>query len=252
MPLFAASQFLHCEKSCIHFRGQIEIHGFDIENKGITSALAEVLWYRMCSSCRAADAASVFGGMLMSFVKTLCLVALVAMSAAAAHAGSIGTDPKVTINCTKNCPGVANNFVSHLGDPMFSPPLGFKATDPLTIPYSVGGVFDFTYEGPDVYLDPANSNALKKYLYVFIEAPIPVGTMFDCGGTVFLDCGPIYLGNGAGFDFTLGSLMTGEQISITEQPLIGETPEPSTMLLFLSLGPAIGFAKKRWNVRHSA
>ena len=61
------------------------------------------------------------------------------------------------------------------GSEGFAPSLGFKATDPLTIPYSVGGVFDFTYEGPDVYLDPANSNALKKYLYVFIEAPIPVG-----------------------------------------------------------------------------
>ena len=33
----------------------------------------------------------------MKFVKTLCLVALVAMSAAAVRAGTISDDPKITI-----------------------------------------------------------------------------------------------------------------------------------------------------------
>ncbi|MGB8543338.1 MAG: PEP-CTERM sorting domain-containing protein [Candidatus Acidiferrales bacterium] len=195
----------------------------------------------------------------MRLVKTLCLVALVAISAAAAHAGSIGSDPKVTINCTKNCPGVVGNAIPLVSQP-FSPPTGFKTSMPLILGFHVGETFDFTYEGPDVTLSPSNHNALQKYLYIFIQStptdPIPPGTQFSCGGTLFSFCTNAFLGNnlgpGEGFEFSGGSLITGEQLSVSETPLVGETPEPSTMLMFFSLGPALAFAKKRWNARQSA
>jgi hypothetical protein len=54
------------------------------------------------------------------------------------------------------------------------------------------------------------------------------------------------------FRFTDGFLTSGEFFSATITPSVNEiTPEPSSILLFLSLAPAIGFAKKRWNSRQT-
>jgi hypothetical protein len=203
--------------------------------------------------------------MLMRFVKTLCLVALVAISAAAAHAGSIGTDPKVTINCTKNCPGAVGSNFSPSGDPSFMYPMGFTKTDPLTLAYGVGESLDYTYTGPDVYVSTTNSGPLLgKYKYLYVEitgipTDLPTPPTFNCGGNVFFPAcfgvtGPIFSGDTYSeiFWFSDGELSNGATYSVSEQPAVNATPEPSTMLMFFSLGPALAFAKKRWNARQSA
>jgi hypothetical protein len=188
----------------------------------------------------------------MRFVKMLCLVGLVAMSAAAAHAGSIGSDPKVTINCIKPCQGVASHAQPNI--PTFS-------GDLLTLAYSsLGTTFDYEYTGP------TKSFSGPPYFYVDITGiPFPPSVPFSCGGDVF-SSSCIYATIGITcanpgctsflledqFSLTGGPLVHDTEYSITLAPDISTTPEPSTMLMFLSLGPALAFAKKRWNAKLSA
>jgi hypothetical protein len=201
--------------------------------------------------------------MLMKFVKMLCLVALVAMSAAAAHAGSIGSDPRVTINCIKPCTSVARNFVP-FSDPSF-PPGGFTPNTALTIDFGVGNTLDYTYTGMTQTLEPnphTGSCGSHGCLYVeILDIPVSSNATFSCGGNVFFPAcffvsAPHFNPGDTTYDeifgFSMGQLVDGATYSVSEQPAVNFTPEPSTMLMFFSLVPALGFAKKRWNARQSA
>jgi hypothetical protein len=179
--------------------------------------------------------------MLMKFVKTLCLVALVAMSAAAVRAGSISDDPKITIQ--KPVGGVTGNAHPLICTNCFPP--GGTINHPLIIPGF--GSFDFMYEPP---------NPMTKLFNLYVEILNPPAGTYVCSSNIFAVCGvssPGHPPSGLEFHFGGGGYLTsGEEIVATLSPGLTGTPEPSTMLLFLSLGPAIGFAKKRWNSRQSA
>jgi hypothetical protein len=200
--------------------------------------------------------------MLMKFVKMLCLVVLVAMSAAAVHAGSI-SDPKLVINCVKPCTSVASNFSSNALLPC--PPGANCFTDavtsphhPLMINYTLidSGSETFFFQGGNPIVSPANGMP-SMYIEIFgIPPGDQFGPLFNCTSDVFASTGlGVCAGSGTvatGSDFIFrlydGTLTPGESLSAT----LTSTPEPSTMLMFLSLGPALGFAKKRWNARQSA
>jgi hypothetical protein len=189
--------------------------------------------------------------MFMKLAKILCMATvLVAMSAAAVKAGSIhdnGKDPSVTINrCPKCDPIIFGSSVEH-------------STSPLDIPYADidMGLIGYEYEGP-----PASIN----HMWIEITG-IPVtgpgselGQPFYCTSNIFVSTkGGSCIGSGAlvtSSGTVLFELKTkgippqmldsGEIISVN---VAGGAPEPSTLLLFMSLAPAIGFAKKRWNSR---
>jgi hypothetical protein len=196
----------------------------------------------------------------MKLVKFLCLVVLVGVMAAAASAGSI--DPKLTINCTTKCPGASQNFVP-LHDPSFAPPVGFSETNPLTIAFGVGNSVDYTYTGPvkDLTGNSSNCTTAGKCLWIEIteipDADAPISTSCESNflaSACFGQYGPTFNSDGTfneAFAFSMG-ILTDQTYVVSEQPSINTTPEPSTLLMFLSLGPAIGFAKKRWNARQSA
>src|ERR1700693_1948234 len=81
----------------------------------------------MCSERYAADAALALGGLRMKLVKFFCMVALLAISAAAVKAGTIGGDPKFNIqnpggiaslDCIGTCPGDEMVVLEYTGHTM--------------------------------------------------------------------------------------------------------------------------------------
>jgi len=196
----------------------------------------------------------------MRFVKVVCLVMLIAISGAAAWAGSIGGgDPTITINGKKpgfrslvTCPSGFTCFTTK-GSGGVNAGLGQSKPDPIIIPFSLGGLSKYEYLGPTSPL-----NFPPGFFWVEITG-IPSGEGFACGGNVFSPaCAQFITITGGGttftdeFRFMDGSLVAGEQLSISQSPNISAVPEPGTILMFLSLAPAIGFAKKRWNAIQSA
>jgi hypothetical protein len=185
----------------------------------------------------------------MRFAKILCMAVLVAMSAAAVKAGSIanGADPSVTINKCPKCDPI-----------LFFSSVQSNAT-PLDVPYAdVGmGLIGYEYKGP-----PTSIN----HMWIEITG-IPVtgpgselGEPFYCNSNIFVSThSGVCIGSGAlvtSSGTVLFELKTKgmpmqmlDSGSIIGVNLVGGAPEPSTLLLFLSLAPAIGFAKKRWNSR---
>jgi hypothetical protein len=188
----------------------------------------------------------------MKFARFIALAALVAMSAVVVNAGSIkpdaksGGDPKLTIN--KPGGGVIANKKG--------------GSDPMA-------TFVLQYEG--------NANLTNLFAYV----PVPPNE-WSASSNIFGQINSLF-GTPPGFHFLDGLIVKGDIIDVTvaytgapptgaiditqgfvcissctvngitvESNVVNPTPEPSTLLMFLSLGPAIGFAKKRWNARQSA
>jgi hypothetical protein len=178
----------------------------------------------------------------MRFLKMLCLVAVVGlMSAAAVKADSAPGDPKF--------------LLSKPGDPVCPPPSGAgyvcfpdnSAADPLFVA-DLNTPFEFVYDG---------TGTLEDLFVSFLKGPL--GTNYTCASVGIFTSAPCELTSVADHDGqeTLGFEFFG---SITDnltpgQGVVGtlESPEPGSMLLLLSMGlPAIGFARKRWNVGQSA
>ena len=185
----------------------------------------------------------------MRFAKILCMAVLVAMSAAAVKAGSMdnGTDPSVTINRCPKC------------DPIFfGKSVQFKAT-PLDIPFADidMGIIGYEYVGPPASI----KNMWIEVTGIPVTGPgSELGDAFNCSSNIFVSTiGGVCIGSGAlvtSSGTVLFELKTKgmpaqmlDSGSIIGVNIMGGTPEPSTLLLFLSLAPAIGFAKKRWNSR---
>jgi hypothetical protein len=184
----------------------------------------------------------------MRFLKMLCLVAIVGlMSAATVKADSAPGDPKL--------------LISKPGDPVCPPPSGAdytcfadnSAADPLFVADLNTPVL-FAYDG---------SGDLDNLFVSFLKGPI--GTPYTCGSVDLFISSPCEMvsvedHNGQetlGFEF-FGSPndnlppcdANGNCKAIG---VILEGPEPNSMLLLVSLGlPAIGFARKRWNIGQSA
>ncbi len=195
----------------------------------------------------------------MKLVRILSLIALVAVSAAVANAGSIkpkakssaNGDPTLTIKkpggglATKG--GVNPFVIQTFGNSVEN------INTPLLIPFSIinnPSGKEYEYIGPPMTLPS---------MWVEITGiPLTDGQPFTCLSDFFSSLGG---GNCGGPSFQVdgmvrfhlfgnSSLQSGDIASVTLTP--SATPEPSTLLMFLSLGPAIGFAKKRWNARQSA
>jgi hypothetical protein len=179
----------------------------------------------------------------MKFVKMLCVMALVAMiSAVAVKADSAPGDPVLTINKPHDptCPSTGNYtcFSQNSGaDPLFVSALNTPT--------------EFVWDG---------SGTLTE---LFVDFPAgAVGTVFSCSSVgIFVSaaCEPFNTGSAGllGFVF-FGSSTDGLQPCDANGNCSGivatlEAPEPNSMLLLVSMGlPAIGFARKRWNVRPTA
>jgi hypothetical protein len=185
----------------------------------------------------------------MRLTKVLCIAALVALTAAAANAGSVLDDPKLTINK----PGggfKSQSFGAHPlttcapGETCFSMN---SVSHPLIINGGNLGMFNYEYIGA----------ATLHTLWVEVNpAPCPDNPN-DCyqggSGSVFADVVPVFTTSGFPFfKFFDGSLTAGEEFVVDVTPITTTTPEPGTVIMFLSLIPAIGFGMKRWNARQTA
>jgi len=178
----------------------------------------------------------------MKLTKVLCIAALVAMSAAVANAGSIlgdsnsPSDPKLTVNK----PGglFHSAFASPMNLVMFS---STSQMHPLIV--SMLGTTDYEYTGPGTN---------HMYIEVFPANP---SEAYTCSSDIFKsgntgpapwNCSSAVAANSPGVEFFLfdGMLTHDEQIVVSLESV---TPEASTVLLFLSLIPALFFAAKRWN-----
>jgi hypothetical protein len=218
----------------------------------------------MCSQKTANGLAYFSGGVFMRFVKVVCLVMLIAVSGAAAWAGSIGGDPTITINGKKpgtgfrslvSCPAGFTCFTAK-GSGGVNAGLGQSKPDPIIIPFTLGGLNKYEFLGTPS--KPGPLTFPPGFFWVEITG-IPSGEGFACGGNVFSPaCAQFITITGGGstftdeFRFADGTLVAGEQLSISQSPNIDTVPEPGTILMFMSLVPAIGFAKKRWNAIQSA
>jgi hypothetical protein len=164
------------------------------------------------------------------------------MSATAVKADSAPGDPKL--------------LISKPGDPVCPPAPGAdymcfsvnSATDPLFVS-ALNTPEEFVWDG---------SGTLEDLFVDFLKGP--VGTIYTCASVdIFTTAACVEFSspdttNGQetlGFEFfgsSTDGLAPGQGVVATL-----EAPEPNSMLLLVSLGlPAIGFAKKRWNLRQSA
>jgi hypothetical protein len=196
--------------------------------------------------------------LLMKFARFMTLAALVAVSAVGVNAGSIKPnskeapgDPKLTVN-GKPIGGVTNQGARPFVIQTFGSSVTHIGT-PLMIPFSIitSGTDDLEYVGPP--------NAIHNMWVEIVGIPLSDTQSFSCTSDIFKsfndpagNCGgpSFQVGGKVLFDLFGGTLNSGDQILVNLTP--SPTPEPSMLLMFLSLGPAIGFAKKRWNARQSA
>jgi hypothetical protein len=200
----------------------------------------------------------------MRLTKVLCIAALVAMSAAVANAGSVLNDPKLTVNTKPG--GHALPFAAHHnlllpcppGDNCFTNAVIHPAT-PIKINWSLlnSGTETLFYQGNGIITSPANGNPPRIWIEIF---GIPLGAqfseIFNCSSNAFTSQGLGVCGGSntvatsSIIEFSMygGTLTPGDAFTAT----LTSTPEASTVLLFLSLIPAIFFATKRWNTRQTA
>jgi hypothetical protein len=219
----------------------------------------------------------------MKLVKIFCLALLLAMSAAAVKAGSIGNnDPKVVINCGKPPCGSSGTVLSNFqsGDPMVAviyngtAPISSLTIDLSAFYVSMGKKKALAWSP---FSNIFNGNAIgikssSELFDIFSGASSPMGSqcMDAAGGAANIGCpGMIFPGETIDVSVLFGNSMetgtvtlptifscvgscTDGNLTVRTTGNVAPTPEPSTMLMFLSLGPAIGFAKKRWNARNAS
>jgi hypothetical protein len=180
----------------------------------------------------------------MRFLKILCLVAVVGlMSAAAVKADSAPGDPKF--------------LLSKPGDPVCPPPGGAdymcfavnSPTDPLFVA-DLNTPFEFVWDG---------STVLSTIWTSFNAGP--AGTVYTCESVDIFTANATCMQYSTGVPNILGIVFSGTGglpactggTDCSGITAVLESPEPNSMLLLVSMGlPAIGFARKRWNVRQSA
>jgi hypothetical protein len=201
----------------------------------------------------------------MRLTKVLCIAALVAMSAAVANAGSVLTDPKLTVNGKPG--GHVIPFAAHHnlllpcppGDNCFTNAV-IHAISPIMISWSLldNGSQTLFYQGNGTINSPANGNPPRIWIEIFgIPMADQQGPIFNCSSNAFTSAfgtgvcgGSDTVATSSTIEFSMfgGTLTPGETFTAT----LTSTPEASTVLLFLLLIPALGFAAKHWNTRQTA
>ncbi len=203
----------------------------------------------------------------MRLAKVLCIMALVAMSAAAANAGSVLGDPKLTVNGKPGGNAIPlakhSNYLScPAGDICFTNKVTNPAT-PIMIPFSLlnNGTDVLFYEGNGTITSPANGSNPRIWIEITgIPTSDQFSQIFNCTSDVFTSqtingvsgiCGGSNtVATSSIYEFNMygGTLTPGEMFDVT----LTSTPEASTVVLFLSLIPVVFFATKRWNARQTA
>jgi hypothetical protein len=207
----------------------------------------------------------------MRLTKVLCIMALVAMSAAVANAGSVLGDPTLTVkkpgltpggDVTSNALGIHPNVLLPCppGDNCFTN----KVTNPLTpimINFSLldSGTEVLFYQGNGTITSPSNGSNPRIWIEIVGIPLADQGTeIFNCTSDAFTSVlgtgmcgGSNTVATSSRIEFSMygGTLTPGEMFDAT---LTSDTPEASTVLLFLSLIPVVFFATKRWNTRQTA
>jgi hypothetical protein len=207
----------------------------------------------------------------MRLTKVLCIAALVAMSAAVANAGSVLGDPTLTVKKPGLKPpgGVISNPLAKQSNALLPCPPGdncftnkvTNALTPIMIPFSLldSGTEVLFYQGNGTITSPANGSNPRIWIEI---TGIPMGAqgteIFNCTSDAFTSMlgtgmcgGSNTVATSSKIEFSMfgGTLTPGEMFDAT---LTSETPEASTVLLFLSLIPVVFFATKRWNARQTA
>lgn len=143
-------------------------------------------------------------------------------------------DPKVIIN--KLDPTCATpGFACYTGDPAAA--YDGTSTDPL--------VESFLSPMPFAY-EPADHSAMLFNLY-FAFTDVPPGTEFTCESNIWSVCAVVSSPTVGNVEWHLsgGHLSFDEGASVTLEPLISQTPEPTSALLFVTGLIAIFVAAKR-------
>jgi hypothetical protein len=215
----------------------------------------------------AAEAAFILGGLSMRLTKVLCIMALVAMSAAVANAGSVLGDPTLTVKKPSGGTGVTSNALAIHSNALLPCPPGDncftnKVTNPLTpimVNFSLldSGTQVLFYQGNGTINSPNNGSNPRIWIEIVGIPLADQGTeIFNCVSNAFNSLGLGVCGGSntvatsSRIEFSMfgGTLTPGEMFDAT----LTSTPEASTVLLFLSLIPVVFFATKRWNARQTA
>jgi hypothetical protein len=190
----------------------------------------------------------------MKLAKLFCMVALLAVSAAAVKAGSIkNEDPKVVIQKPGGGTGIADPGFRAFGknaDPTFTVELEYMGPTISSLIVTLAPSTDFWTGSSNIFTNPVEFGG-SPFGALFTGGTLTRGEFID---VILQSPGPGPFTVDFPMDFTcVESCNSGGANGLTVMNnLPNPTPEPSTILMFLSLGPAIGFAKKRWNARQSA
>jgi hypothetical protein len=177
-------------------------------------------------------------------IQAACLVAILGASAIAAHAQTPVVDPLTAIKngssppCTGNAPGDIQCLTPDPDDSTMS----------LTLPYADPLTFDFAYD--DTAHDIPAGSELTEFILEYTG--VPSLTSFECESNIWADCAQSNDGSGDYFftftgsgpcilDSTVyscpGFLLDSDPsdppgATGTNTPLVSDTPEPGTMVLF--------------------
>jgi len=192
---------------------------------------------------RAQHAVELFRGGVHEVGKdSLCCCTAVAFGSAA-KAGSIGTDPKLVVNNSGPSPNLFKNGMS---------------SETVELEYTGNGnLTSLTIYVPVPPHDwNPSSNIFSEITTIF---PPPHSGFLFSGGTLTPDeiifltvISPTAFSGTLDISNSFSCVDGCSSGGLTVSPSISATPEPSTLLMFLGLGPVIGFARKRWGAKLSA
>jgi hypothetical protein len=170
----------------------------------------------------------------MKLARACCILIILGSSGMAAYAQT-SVDPKVVVNNLVTDPTCLSDpsAICYTGDGSLS--------EPLVEDYQ--NLKSFIYE-------PADTTAHLNSLYLaFTSGTVPPLTLLTCGSDIWANCSGVFptpTGFDAMFLFSAPGFLTFDQgATVSLEPFISETPEPTSVLLFGTGLIAIFSAAKR-------